>query len=324
MSRPLRIEYQGAWYHVMNRGAGRKAVFKTDEQRQYFFSLFDDVTQRFGADIHAYCLMCNHYHLLIHTPEGNLQRIMRHVNGIYTQYVNRQQGTDGPLFRGRYKAVLVDKESYWLALSRYIHRHPLEARMVTQLEKYKWSSYPAYVGKTKAPDWLRTDDMLKAMGGNRARFRVRYRNYVEQSGRDEISAFYQQQRHASILGDDHFKADVLKKTRPLKDNQEITVIESVNDSPNVKKIVRIVAHTFEVPMQSIWYGKRGCNRNLPRLAAMYLSQQICRCSLNEIAKLFHLNHYASVASSIRNLKTLMEENRSVKKSVKALMQDLVL
>lgn len=162
------------------------------------------------------------------------------------------------------------------------------------------------------------------MGSNRACFRVLYRNYVEQNGRDEISAFYQQQKHAPILGDKHFKADVLKKTRPQNHNQEVAAIERVNDSPDVKKIVRIVARTFEVPMQSVWYGERGRNRNVPRLTAMYLAQQISRCTLNEIAKLLHLNHYASVASSIRNLKTLMEEDKSIKKTVKVLIQDLVL
>ena len=112
------------------------------------------------------------------------------------------------------------------------------------------------------------------MGSNRACFRVLYRNYVEQNGRDEISAFYQQQKHAPILGDKHFKADVLKKARPQNHNQEVAAIERVNDSPDVKKIVRIVARTFEVPMQSVWYAERGRNRNVPRLTAMYLSQQI--------------------------------------------------
>ena len=156
MARPLRIEYPGAWYHVMNRGAGRKLIFKTDAQRSYFLALLADAHARFHAEIHAYCLMGNHYHLLVRTPEGNLQRIMRHINGVYTQYFNRVEKKDGALFRGRYKAILVDAEAYWLELSRYIHRNPLEAHIPRRLDDYRWSSYPAYVGKVKPPAWLDT------------------------------------------------------------------------------------------------------------------------------------------------------------------------
>ena len=121
MARPLRIGYPGAWYHVMNRGAGRRYIFKNNTHRHYFLSLLEDTQDRFHAEWHAYCLMGNHYHLLLRTPDANLQRIMRHLNGLYTQFFNRSERKDGPLFRGRYKAFLVDTQSYWLPLSRYIH-----------------------------------------------------------------------------------------------------------------------------------------------------------------------------------------------------------
>jgi len=119
----------------MNRGAGRGAIFKNDDQRHYFLDLLTVVSERFQAECHAYCLMTNHYHLMLRTPKGNLQRIMRHINGVYTQYYNRTAGSDGPLFRGRYKAVLVDAQSYWAQLSRYIHRNPLDAGMVDTMEE---------------------------------------------------------------------------------------------------------------------------------------------------------------------------------------------
>ena len=164
MSRPLRIEYEGAWYHVMNRGAARRLVFKTDSQRRYLLSLLEDTAHRFNADWHAYCLMGNHYHLMLHTPEGKLQRIMQYVNGQYTQHFNRSERRDGALFRGRYRAVLVDAEAYWLELSRYIHRNPLKAGLVEDLAAYPWSSYRAYCGLEKAPAWLTTDFVLNAIG----------------------------------------------------------------------------------------------------------------------------------------------------------------
>ena len=134
MARPLRIEYPGAWYHVMNRRGRRRFIFNTDDQRHYFLALLGEVYTRYQAEMHAYCLMDNHYHLLIRTPEANLQRVMRHVNGLYTQYFNRTESKDGALFRGRYKAILVDADTHWLELSRYIHRNPLEAQITRLIE----------------------------------------------------------------------------------------------------------------------------------------------------------------------------------------------
>ena len=164
MARLLRIGYPGAWYHVMNRGAGRRYIFKNNTHRHYFLSLLEDTQDRFHAEWYAYCLMGNHYHLLLRTPDANLQRIMRHLNGLYTQFFNRSERKDGPLFRGRYKAILVAAQSYWLQLSRYIHRNPLEAKLCKSLSQNRWSSYRAYIGEEKAPLWLTTDYILNAIG----------------------------------------------------------------------------------------------------------------------------------------------------------------
>lgn len=112
MSRPLRIVYEGAWYHVMNRGAGRRTIFHSDTYRQLFLALLGEITQTFGVEVHAYCLMDNHYHLLLHTPRANLSAAMRHLQRLYTQRHNRMEQTDGPLFRGRFKAILVDADHY--------------------------------------------------------------------------------------------------------------------------------------------------------------------------------------------------------------------
>ncbi len=112
MARPLRINYPGAWYHVMNRGGGYRTIFNDDHQRCVFLELLADLNRMFRLEFHAYCLMDNHYHLLAHTPEGNLQRGMRHLNGVYTQRYNRIEKTDSPLFRGRYKAIVIEPDAY--------------------------------------------------------------------------------------------------------------------------------------------------------------------------------------------------------------------
>ncbi|MEC4670299.1 MAG: transposase [Nitrospirota bacterium] len=133
MARPLRIEYPGAWYHVMNRRGRRRFIFNTDDQRHYFLALLGEVYTRYQAEMHAYCLMDNHYHLLIRTPEANLQRVMRYVNGLYTQYLilKSHRGQRRGLFRGRYKAILVDADTRWLKL---FHRNPLDAQITSLIE----------------------------------------------------------------------------------------------------------------------------------------------------------------------------------------------
>jgi len=156
MPRKPRLEYENAFYHVINRGRRREMIFHDDKYYQMFINLLKDVYERFGCIIHCYCLMGNHYHLLLETPQANLSRIMRHINGVYTQAYNRFKNTDGSLFKGRFKSILVDKNAYVMQLSRYIHRNPIDMKkpLVSKLEDYKWSSYRAYIGKDKNINWL--------------------------------------------------------------------------------------------------------------------------------------------------------------------------
>jgi REP element-mobilizing transposase RayT len=142
MSRPLRIQYPNAWYHVMNRGRRWESVFESKDDYQLFLDILHEAIELFSLRISAYCLMTNHYyHLLVQTPDGNLSRCMRHINGVYTQRFNATHGLDGQLFRGRYKAILVWEDSYLLQLVRYIHKNPLRAGMVKRAELYEWSSH---------------------------------------------------------------------------------------------------------------------------------------------------------------------------------------
>ena len=136
MARPLRIEYPGALYHVTSRGNEQKDVFKSRRDREQFLSYLESAAERYGAVIHVWCLMSNHYHLLLETPKGNLSQIMRHINGAYTTYFNVKRKRAGHLFQGRYKAILVDADAYVAELSRYIHLNPVRAGMVKKAEEY--------------------------------------------------------------------------------------------------------------------------------------------------------------------------------------------
>ena len=125
MARPLRITYPGAFYHITSRGNERKEIYKTNRDREKFLSYLESATERYGAMIHVYCLLNNHYHLLLETPSGNLSQIMRHINGAYTTYFNTKRNRAGHLFQGRFKAILVDIDEYSKELSRYIHLNPV-------------------------------------------------------------------------------------------------------------------------------------------------------------------------------------------------------
>lgn len=318
MARPLRIEYPGAWYHVMNRGSGRRRIFKTDEQRQYFLELLADTTDRFQAEWHAYCLLDNHYHLMLRTPEGNLQRIMRHTNGLYTQFFNRRERRDGALFRGRYKAILVDAEAYWLHLSRYIHRNPLEARMVKQLERYPWSSYRCYIGKANAPSWLTTHYILGAIG-QRRRY-ARYQAFVAGDTDDVLSAFYEAGRQQPILGDKPFRQRVLEGRAPSVDIPELT---KAIPRPDLQTIVNVVSRYYEVEEAVIWRSARGRGVVSPaRSVVMYLCQRVGDLRLSEIANLFGLASYASAGSTIQKVKQGIISDKKLGNDINYILLDL--
>lgn len=200
MARPLRLEFAGALYHLTARGNARADIFADDEDRRVFLELLGKEISQQGWGCYAYCLMGNHYHLLIETPEPNLVAGMRRLNGVYTQAFNRRHGRVGHVFQGRYKSILVDRDSYGLELSRYIVLNPVRARMVKRVENWAWSSYRATVGEVAVPTWLDTDWVLGQLGG-RSPVQA-YARFVEQ-GMSRGSP-WDKLRGQIWLGDDAF------------------------------------------------------------------------------------------------------------------------
>lgn len=200
MARPLRLEFAGALYHLTSRGNARADIFADDGDRRLFLELLGREIFQLGWRCYAYCLMDNHYHLMIETPEPNLVAGMRRLNGVYTQAFNRRHGRVGHVFQGRYKCIVVDKDSYGLELSRYIVLNPVRARMVKRPENWPWSSYRATVGEVTVPGWLDTDWVLGQLGGGRPR--VAYERFVGQ-GRGQGSP-WNKLRGQIWLGDEAF------------------------------------------------------------------------------------------------------------------------
>lgn len=202
MARPLRMEFSGALYHVTSRGDRREPIFEDDEDRLGYLKILAEVVKQFNWLCHGYCLMTNHYHLVVETPEGNLSKGMRQLNGMYTQASNRRHGRTGHLFQGRFKSILVDKDSYLLELTRYVVLNPVRAKMVKKPGEYKWSSYRAMTGEEASPEWLATDGLLMQFSKQRAVARRRYIQYVEE-GISKVSV-WENLRQQIYLGDEHF------------------------------------------------------------------------------------------------------------------------
>ena len=208
MARPLRIEYAGAVYHVTSRGDRREAIYLDDEDRVLWLELFGLVCERFNWRCHAWVLMDNHYHIVVETVEGNLSKGMRQLNGVFTQKHNKRHHRVGHVFQGRFKGILVDKESYLLELSRYVVLNPLRARMVKQLGHWKWSSYRSMIGKSKTPNWMETDWILGHFGRHRKTAVTRYIDFVrEGKGLDSV---WDKKIHPVILGDEVYIESVYK------------------------------------------------------------------------------------------------------------------
>jgi putative transposase len=307
MPRPLRIEYENAYYHVMNRGRGRQDIFHDERYFEMFLQILGEAHQRFGVEILCYCLMSNHYHLLLKTPESNLGRVMRHINGLYTQRYNRLKKTDGSLFRGRYKAVCVEEDSYQLQLSCYIHRNPLEAGLVTSLERYPWSSYPNYIGKVVSPKWLYRQEIYDQTGSKRKQSE-KYKAFVELGVDDEIEQFYSKGNVAPYMGSDEFQQWIYEHNQV--DESSVTKINLNFFRPSVSDIVEQVAVSFNVGVSSVITSRRGrVANNVPRWVALFLAQACAGVTLKSIANEFGLKRTGSIPTTIKKLRVLMDSDR---------------
>jgi putative transposase len=236
MARPLRIEYAGALYHVTSRGDRQEAIFDDDQDRTAFLNVLGEVISRFRWRCHAYCLMGNHYHLMIETPEGNLTKGMRQLNGVFTQWSNRRHKRTGHVFQGRYKAILVDRDSYFLELARYIVLNPVRAAMVKHPKQWKWSSYGATSGMATAPAWLTTEDLLAEFGNRRAVTRRKYREFVAE-GRGEESIWKDLQGQI-YLGDDKFVEQMRSKLDEREEDVNIPRIQQRGPAPKLSALRR--------------------------------------------------------------------------------------
>ena len=234
MARPLRIEYPGAFYHITSRGNAKGYIFEDDKDREYFISLLDDVVKRFNWLIYAYCLMENHWHLLIETVEGNLSKGMRHINGVYTQHFNRRHNRVGHVLQGRFKSILVDRESHFLELCRYVVLNPVRAKIINLVHQYNWSSYRATAGLEDEPDFLAVDEVLSQFNLKRDEAVMAYREFVDAG--IEASSPWENLKGQCILGAKEFQDRLKPAIKDKSALKEITRIERFALRPSLEDI----------------------------------------------------------------------------------------
>lgn len=315
MPRPIRIQYPGAVYHVMNHGRLRHKIFHGPEYYTAFLQTLEEASLRFDAQVHAYCLMDNHYHLLIGTPGANLDRIMRHINGLYTQRYNRLKGVDGTLFKGRYKAVLIDSDEYLLQVGRYIHRIPAQSKAAKgkPLDKFFWSSYPAYIDQVAAPDWLDRETSYKKLG-KRSKYAA-YRAYVKEGNSEEFSAFYSKGNLAAIMGGRPFKDAIKKRGKKLRVSGDLSKL--LIEKPEFSVIVAAISKVFKTVPEEITQKRGGRQQaNDARKMAVYCCQQLGGQSLKLLAENFNYSNPGSVSTAIATTRKRLQNGELVKEYAK--------
>ena len=282
MARPLRIEFPGAVYHVTSRGNARQAIFIDDEDRGRFLDVLSIVVEMFKWLCHAYCLMENHYHLLIETPNGNLSKGMRELNGVYTQWFNQRYRRVGHLFQGRYKAIIVEKDNHLLSLCRYVVLNPARAGLIKKPEQWRWSSYGATIGVAKRPSFLTVDWVLSQLGGRKRVAMERYRRFVME-GIDKESPW------------ETLKGQIFWGTEEFIKN----LSGFLEEKEKIKEVPRVQRYVARPPLRGLFKLKRGKERTAED-RTIYDAYVRYGYTMREIAE--HLGfHYATISRAIKRV-----------------------
>jgi len=320
MARPLRIQFPYAWYHVMNRGRGGISIFHDNRDYTAFINILKESSELWKINVASFCLMPNHYHLLVQTPEANLSRAMRHINGVYTQHFNWRHNTDGPLFRGRYKSIIVDADSYLLALVRYIHRNPLRAGIVTSLEQYPWSSHHGYSSNSHEWGWIYRDFVLSLFSQKEAKSQESYAKFVAKTDGKELIDTLGQKQMPAILGDEAFIQRIKAGLPEREVNKEIP--ESRVLTPSRDDIRRTVCDYYSILVQNLNYSRRG-HENEPRNVAIYLTRKLRGDRLNDIGDAYRMKTYSAVSSVVERIEERLRKDKMFRLKIEEIKAHIV-
>ena len=288
MARPLRIEYPGAFYHVIQRGNEKKDIFISDQDRIKFYQYLAILHTRYKVNLHGYCLMNNHYHLIVETKNANLAKAMHSLNTSYTVYFNIKRKRAGHLFQGRYKAILVEADEYLHQLSRYIYLNPVRAGLVKEPGDYPYSSYQYFTSPTKAPDWLSLNFILSIFDENVKKAKSLYKKFVLDGLGNETEVIRKNINFGFLLGNQDFIEDIKTRFIQGKQDREIPVLKIAQNELNPNDIKERIIK------------KIGDNK-LSRAICIYLIRKQTDLSLKDIALLFNHISDAGVSALCRRV-----------------------
>jgi REP element-mobilizing transposase RayT len=311
MGRPIRIEYPAALYHITSRGNERKKIFLEDGDRVKFLKILEDYHDRYGILIHSYVLMDNHYHLVLETPRGNLLKVMHGINSSYTGYFNRKYGRSGHLFQGRYRGILVEKDTYLLSLSRYVHLNPVRGRVVERPERYRWSSYPEYIGKGKESEWVEYAWVLSQFGKDKKRAKRRYRKYTEEGLKVKEKTPLRDLHGQVILGGEGFVGRIKGMLKGKRLSEGIVERKRLMEHPSLLEVVGVVSEAFGINQEEIW--DRGGRGNIARKVAIYFCQRYTGLSNEALGEMFGGIHYSTVSKVTARVGEEMFKNKELSK-----------
>lgn len=318
MARPLRIEYEGAFYHVTARGNERRNIYFNKTDYEKFKAYLKEAQEKYGYILHCYVLMTNHYHLLMETPVPNLKDVMHYVNGAYTNYINIKRKRSGHLFQGRYKAILIERDSYLLELSRYLHLNPVRAKMAEKPEHYPYSSYGAYISKSKE-DIVQRDliwGMIATKGENAWR---KYKDFVERAIGGELENPLKNVYGGMVLGRAGFVKDVLSR---LKENdlsrKDISHRKALKTTWETEAVIDALCAYFDSSREDLLNGKKGDQRNI----ALYFLKKYTGKTNGEIGSILNGISYSAVAKAYQRFSEKLEDDRKLKKRVSEILSNV--
>ncbi len=312
MGRAWRIEYEGAYYHLMSRGNDGKEIYLDDDDRRLFLETLSEMSERFEVDIFAYVLMSNHYHLLVQTRRANLKKAMHWLGTTYTRRFNNRHGKSGHLFQGRYKSILVQDDAYIMQLSFYIHRNPLRAGIVGRLSDYTWSSYHVYAYDKKKPDWLLTDLILSYFKGPDPH--KLYRNKVQRYAGEE-KRLMEDLHHGLLFGTQDFTDDIRNRFLPCIPYKDLPQQRLLEKKFDPVELIAEISKALRIDVNKvIKSGRVRGNDKQSRDLIVYFIWNTGRLSNTEIGALFNMS-YSAVSHSVKSFKEKLNQSNKLKLQV---------
>lgn len=318
MSRQARISFPGAWYHIINRGILRSNIYYSSKHKKHFTKLMGEMVEKYKVEIHAYCLMDNHFHLIVHTPEANISPAIHFLESAYVNRINAEFEREGPFLKDRFLGIVIDSDAYLTHLTRYIHLNPKKAQIVDLPEYFKWSSYQAYLGHCQTPKWLTTSTVMAYFNDDTAELK----NYTDDNETLDFENFYTQSEISPIMGGEEFRKIVMSKVIESNPNSQALKLPIFRDRYSLEQIHQVVTHNLAKHSQQLMK-ENYLHVNMERLLIIYIASKKSGQTNRQIANHFELGSRSSVSNSGKRLEKYIAKDESVRLLLNLCLSELI-